>query len=154
MFGKSLKVFGILLLCISFTGCAKARYAAPEPETRVVGGASRAEAFRFTPSGDQAWLSWEQKPTDEEYGSFILKIGRANFADGSPLPLDTAVGVEVVLWMPAMGHGSNPVALEKIDIGTYRVSEVFFTMPGDWEIRVRRTTEAYGVEETALAIRI
>ena len=39
----------------------------------------------------------------------------------------------VKLWMPGMG-GSFPVTLEKIADGVFLASEVFFTMPGYWDI--------------------
>ena len=52
-------------------------------------------------------------------------------------PVDLNDSVEVALWMPSMGHGSSPVTVERLDTGTYRASEVFFTMKGDWEIRIQ-----------------
>lgn len=66
-----------------------------------------------------------------------FKTGRANLVDGSFLAEDPYLELAVVLWMPSMGHGSSPVTIERLDRGTYRVSEVFFTMAGDWEIRVQ-----------------
>jgi hypothetical protein len=29
------------------------------------------------------------------------------------------------------------VTVKKIDVGTYRVNDVFFTMPGEWDIHVQ-----------------
>lgn len=62
--------------------------------------------------------------------------------------------VDVVLWMPSMGHGSAPTQVERaVDAnggtlaGAYKVRNVFFIMPGDWEIRVS-LTDSLGLKET------
>jgi len=136
------------------SACAQPKYESREP-TRQAGRASAAPAALSLPvSGLNAWIAWEQMPTEEDFGSFLLKIGRVNKADGSPIPADAPGEFKILLWMPSMGHGSTPVVLERVDVGTYRASQVFFTMPGDWEIRVQRTSEEFGLEETSLALRI
>ena len=77
-------------------------------------------------------------PTETAVGSFVFKTFRSNLADGSPVLVDlTRSEVAVALWMPAMGHGSSPVKVVRVDIGTYRASQVFFTMKGEWEIRIQ-----------------
>lgn len=62
--------------------------------------------------------------------------------------------LQVILWMPSMGHGSAPTQIDKllddkgqIVLGSYQVKNVFFVMPGDWEIRFV-LTEASGAKET------
>jgi hypothetical protein len=62
--------------------------------------------------------------------------------------------VEVVLWMPSMGHGSAPTQIQRVldsngDLmtGVYQVRNVYFTMGGDWEVRVV-LTNAQGQKET------
>ncbi len=62
--------------------------------------------------------------------------------------------VEVALFMPAMGHGSAPTQVERvldasgnIQPGVYNVKNVYFTMAGDWEVRVTLTDEK-GISET------
>jgi hypothetical protein len=74
-------------------------------------------------------------------------------ADKSIVPGDIEGEVAVVLWMPSMGHGSSPVSVAKIDVGTYRASQVFFTMPGDWEIRIQRLVNGAVVEQAVIALR-
>lgn len=146
----------LLALGLAFflTACAQPKYVSPAGGLDSASGAAKATSLAFPRSGLRAWISWELLPTENDFGSFLLKIGRANQADGSPLPLEQGAEPAVVLWMPSMGHGSSPVKVERVDVGTYRVSDVFFTMPGDWEIRVRRADEGSAPEETALAIRI
>lgn len=67
---------------------------------------------------------------------------------------EIADAVEVVLWMPSMGHGSSPTLVERVldengnvVIGAYRVSDMFFLMAGTWEVRVVLTA-ADGTSET------
>ena len=62
--------------------------------------------------------------------------------------------VEVVLWMPSMGHGSAPTQVERAFdqsghpmLGTFLVRNVNFIMGGDWEVRVT-LTDAQGAQET------
>lgn len=83
-------------------------------------------------------FSWEKAQEGRKPGIGLLKIWRPNLADRSPVPVTPGDAVEVVLWMPHMGggHGSDPVTVEPVDVGTYRLRRVFFSMPGLWEIRV------------------
>jgi hypothetical protein len=67
-------------------------------------------------------------------GSFLFKVFRPNNADGSPV-LEDVGNVSVALFMPSMGHGSSPITVERLDVGTYRAKNVFFTMAGNWEIQ-------------------
>lgn len=152
MNGKSLCLIASAFLA---TACSDPRYV--EPAGRGPGEQVRsaaAERAEMPVSGTALWLSWESFPTEEEFGSFILKFGRANRADGSAIPSDIDGQIEVVLWMPSMGHGSSPVTVEKVDVGTYRASEVFFTMPGDWEIRVQRKSGGNILEQAVFQIRL
>ncbi len=62
--------------------------------------------------------------------------------------------VDVVLWMPSMGHGSAPTQVERaidangnILTGVFNVRNVFFIMGGEWEVRVT-LTDAQGAQET------
>ncbi len=53
---------------------------------------------------------------------------------GEPL-VGAKLGAEP--WMPAHGHGSNttPVVSE-LGGGNYRVDDLVFEMPGNWEVRL------------------
>ena len=48
-----------------------------------------------------------------------------------------ATTVEVVAWMPSMGHGApNDPRVIKEQNGSYCVEDVTFSMPGTWELKV------------------
>ena len=64
--------------------------------------------------------------------------------------------VKVTLWMPMHGHPghnhghpSSPVTLTKLgaEAGVYQASDMYFTMQGDWEVRVK-LKYSNGREET------
>ncbi len=56
--------------------------------------------------------------------------------------------VKVDLWMASMGHGSSPLSVSKVAPGHYDVTEAFFIMVGDWQVRVKYKMGA--VEETLI----
>jgi hypothetical protein len=138
-------IFSALLISSLLSSCARPKYEV-SPLTikghsggEVVGKVGPAENFPCSLSFDRShyclsW-KWEKKPTESDYGSFLFKIYRENLADGTPVGVDQKVMPTVVLWMPSMGHGSTPVEVQRLDVGTYRASEVFFVMPGEWEIK-------------------
>lgn len=117
--------------------CANPKYV--NPAHANIGGQEQKVATceaRFT-SGYCVSLAWEKLPTEQDFGAFVFKVFRPNRADGSPVLEDLTNTPSVLLWMPDMGHGSSPVSAERLDIGTYRVAKVFFTMHGDWQIRLQ-----------------
>ena len=63
-----------------------------------------------------------------------LRLVVTKVADGSPA---TGLAVDVVPWMPAMGHGASvkPSVQAATEAGVYTVSNVNLFMPGLWEIR-------------------
>lgn len=129
MFGKLL-VASLTLVSIA---CANPKYVSPGVSSTENKTSSGTCAAKFS-SGECVDLTWEKKPTDSEFGSFVFKTFRSNYGDGSPMPIDMTEAPSIKMWMPSMGHGSPPVTVTRVDIGTYRASNVFFTMKGDWEI--------------------
>ncbi|MBI2394880.1 MAG: FixH family protein [Deltaproteobacteria bacterium] len=61
---------------------------------------------------------------------------------GALAPTKDKTNVEVIVWMPSMGHGApnDPTLVEKGD-GNYRVEDVYFSMPGTWELTVNVTSD-------------
>ena len=53
----------------------------------------------------------------------------------------------ILLWMPGMGHGSSPVRIERVDVGRYFASEIFFIMTGEWDIHFQLKSGSVVVEE-------
>ncbi len=50
--------------------------------------------------------------------------------------VDLPLEFNIYLWMPGMGHGSFPISINKISVGVYELTEVFFTMGGYWDLHI------------------
>ena len=79
----------------------------------------------------QSWLDvdWMHAPLVNENSPFEIQLKNEL--------LENEV-LEVELFMPSMGHGSSPVVIQKINSLLYQVDEVYFIMPGDWEVRIHK----------------
>jgi hypothetical protein len=146
MFGKS--VFAVTILAAT-VACAQPNYqddVTPAADQKPAATCALAYA-----NGLCVDITWEVQPTDDAAGSFLLKFYSANAPE---LAADPLAKVSVVLWMPAMGHGSSPVTVTLVSPGVYRATNVFFVMPGDWEIRIKLKTDKNETAEVVQAISI
>ncbi len=82
----------------------------------------------------------------------LLILETKDAATHQTIALDDSV--EVVLWMPSMGHGSAPTQIQRIldsngevVAGVFHVRNVYFTMGGEWDVRVV-LTNSESVKET------
>ncbi len=131
MFGKTC----LALLAFTILGCTKPEYL--NRDINQLPSFEKTEtASTLSNSNLKVSIRFLKVQTEEETGTFVLKFWRPNAADQSPVLQDVQGEVKVRLWMPSMGHGSSPVVVSKADVGTYKVDEVFFSMPGDWDIEV------------------
>lgn len=106
----------------------------------------------FAEGALEAHLSWIQGPRTPDVSE--MKIEWKSGVDKAPI--EPPGPVKVVLWMPMHGHGSSPTAIEKLgqEVGVYKVSNMYFTMGGSWEVRVN-LKYSNGREETlALPVEI
>lgn len=121
-----------------------------------IAGAHGGGHLAFADGKLHAHLSWAQGP-DAQGGESRMRL---EWHDGSNHELlEPGLPFAVKLWMPAMGHGSAPTKIAPMKnergealLGTYLVSNMYFTMPGDWEIRItvkhadgRQETKAWAV---------
>lgn len=94
-------------------------------------------------------FNWKQKNEGEQLGIIELKF----YAQETPQTyVDPDLNIAVVLWMPSMGHGSTPTEVVKIKTGEYEAREVYFIMPGEWEIRIQLKKNKEVVDQVAKAI--
>lgn len=103
----------------------------------------------------QADLHWMKGPvvTDES-------ILRVDWKRADQTPLDAPGAWNVVLWMPSMGHGSQPTLIQRIVDdqgrvvpGAYEVSSMYFFMAGNWEIHISLTIDGQ-TETQALPLNV
>jgi hypothetical protein len=98
-----------------------------------------AETIIFRNYAVKALTNWEAKPSLPSKEAIM----RVQFEDERGLPVEIDSEFSVELFMPQMGHGSGPTALERVlDIhddvipGLYRVKNMWFIMNGVWEVRM------------------
>ncbi len=78
-------------------------------------------------------------------------------ADESKAVIESDVGLRdlnVVLWMPDMGHGSAPVVVTRESETRFSATEIHFIMPGVWEIRIEATDAGGRVESGSLRVEL
>lgn len=148
--GDPMKVL-ILLLSLTASSLAFAK-----DKSAVPAGCD----FFFKKEKICASLTWTKKavvvaaPTAKDAAAFDLKIWDAqkSSAAGPFINLAQDKTLLVSLHMPAMGHGSEPVVLKKDEKapGIYHVTQVLFSMEGDWEIRARIQHQGKIVDSASL----
>lgn len=158
MFGKYL-VYVLTVSVLTFVGCAKPTYveSSKDKTPRDSGGQQENKlgcAVQFKVAGVCLTWYWEEKPTESNAGSLFFKAYRLNLLDQTPIEMDMASVPQVVLWMPSMGHGSIPTQTIRVDTGTYRATNVFFIMPGEWEIKFQIKEGTLVQDEAVVAITI
>ena len=143
---SSLFLILVLLFCVS---CAKPHYVSGLEGK--IDGISGDCGLLFSSEDGCLKTVWIQKPTESTYGemnlSFVDRNDDTRFMDPTNEPT-------IILWMPSMGHGSSPVKMERTDVGRYKASEIFFIMPGPWEIRYQLKDGSNVVEEKVQKITI
>lgn len=108
-----------------------------------------------------ASLTWTKPATEDERGEFTLRFWDRDAATPNGPYVDPSHSVFVKLWMPSMGHGSSPVkVVPTVDAsgthvpGVYDASEVYFVMPGAWEIWVQLRQGKQVLDEAKIDIQI
>lgn len=134
--------FFILLSCFfALVSCGKSPLLLKKPNQEIPGQNKFESDKTFQSTGHQINLTWLGPINSTVPGHFLL-ITKKN-----DVMSDLPAGFSVFLWMPSMGHGSSPVTLKKLDTGIYDVSDVYFIMDGDWQIRIQLKNNETILEE-------
>lgn len=154
MFGN--RALAMLFLALPITACAQPKYYTLNPtgdgQSKPAADILADCSLKFAKSGLCFSWKWNKKPVNDEPASLILKTYRPNVHDGTVIPVDTQPAV--VLWMPAMGHGSAPTKINRLDVGTYQVDNVIFLMPGKWQLKFQLKEGAAVQDETIVDVTI
>lgn len=151
MFGNKL----YLLISLLLLGCAEPKYVRDSQSPGAENGQQESKAdcgTVFTKSNLCLVWYWEKKPTSNEMGSLIFKTYRLNALDQTSIETDLTFLPQVILWMASMGHGSTPTQTSRVDVGTYRSTNVFFIMPGEWDIRFQVKSATEVIDETQISL--
>ncbi len=61
------------------------------------------------------------------------------------------LAIDLVPWMPAMGHGTSTIArVESSGGGHYVASDVALIMPGEWQLRAALTANEEAIIDVAV----
>ena len=141
----------LFLIILSLLSCAKPNYIEPTELTRSGNPTMTACPFYFQEERLCLSYRWNQFPSEESFGSFTMKF----FAEENPTAyISPKLSPSVKLWMPSMGHGSSPVIIKMVSDGIYEVTDVYFTMLGEWEIRFQLKNNDEVIEEKIQKITI
>lgn len=100
---------------------------------------------------------WEVAPTVSNEVAGVLIVG---FFDQNREPLQAPLIVEAKMWMPDMGHGSMPTHVKRLANSQgaltheYRISEMYFLMPGHWQILLKIQNEAGETGEAVVDVNL
>lgn len=109
----------------------------------------RTEGHEFKKLGMSFSLDWTEGPSTSE-SSFVMKTWKTDVSTVNGPYSDLPGILKVVLWMPHMGHGSSPVKITKLANGEYKITNVFFIMQGQWEVRFSVTKNNTVADELTL----
>ena len=135
-----MKIF--LLLCLlAESSCGKSPLSLKKPNEEIPGQNKFESAKTFQSTGQQIDLTWLSPLNSTDTGHFLLIAKKNNVVSDLP------IGFTVFLWMPSMGHGSSPVTVKKLGTGIYDISDVYFIMDGEWQIRIQLKNNGTMLEE-------
>lgn len=105
-----------------------------------------------------AEIIWNSPVAEAVNSPFQLRFWKMGEGTANGPYADPPHAVAVKLWMPAMGHGSSPVTVTPaVESGGTRISGIFdvnnvyFIMPGDWEIHVQLIHGNNRIHEESIA---
>lgn len=114
---------------------------------------SDSEALSFNKSGYSFVVSWVDGPK-KGASKFIMKTWKKEVGTMNGPYQDLNKNLHIFLWMPTMGHGSQPVNITKTNDGEYEVSNVQFIMGGKWEIKFQLKDGAGVSDEAVITLKI
>ena len=103
-------------------------------------------------SGLCASLTWNTALSSDAENSATLRFWDKATGSASGPYRDADGEVAMMLWMPAMGHGSSPIKISPLGDGVYSASQIYFIMPGSWEVRVQIKKNHQLFEQAVLAV--
>jgi len=85
----------------------------------------------FQVTSQKVQINWMTPINSIEEGRAIILLTK----EGTVFE-DQEYELNAYLWMKSMGHGSSPIVITKLAKGIYQLSEIYFTMTGDWQLHL------------------
>ncbi|MBK7891132.1 MAG: FixH family protein [Bdellovibrionales bacterium] len=120
-----MKLFAIAIATAALTAFAPTTAKAHSYHTPQVCSATSADLC--------AHLGFKAEPNSTDATEFML-----HFMPAASLDPKEIKNVTVTLWMDmgGHGHGSSPVTITMLDYIRYTVSDAYFVMQGEWQVKV------------------
>ncbi len=162
-----MKLFNLTVIILSFvlSACLQSPILnhanADSNSTASIDTKSADCAFEFNKLSLCAFIEWTKKPSDEEKGEFVIRFYDPKASSAKGPYIDPGYTVSSKLWMPSMGHGSSPVKVNQLIgsdskpvVGVYNASEVYFMMPGLWEIYIILKQDKTVIDQAKIEVNI
>lgn len=84
------------------------------------------------------WVAfrWVEGPFGNPTKASVFELQLYN-EDGTPQSLDDSISIIHYGWMPDMGHGTaDDGVLQMVGPGHYQVTDMYFNMPGFWNVHI------------------
>lgn len=104
-----------------------------------------AEPTLIFADGSTAEVKWLKGPALIPEESVVQIHWKSSMGRPSP----TLKTIQVEFLMPEHGHGTSPVAVTEIGPGQFKVSEIYLTMPGHWQLALTVVSPS-GTSETQI----
>ncbi len=142
-------IFPLIFVTIFFFGCAKPNYV----DDSQIAFRDDLSACEFKLKSEYLCMNtkWITYPSESIFGIMELSFTATNEPRQVVSPNHD---LSVFLWMPSMGHGSSPVAIEEIYPGKFKISQIYFIMPGAWEIKFQLKEKEKLIEELVYSLTI
>lgn len=160
-----IKALSVGLLVLPMMGCLESPLlnhadAAPKTDLRTTEERTVCPIL-FEKEKTCASLNWVRMPADGDKGEFTLRFWSQESGTENGPYIDPGHAVFVKLWMSSMGHGSSPVRTTQardsggiVVPGVFDVTDVYFVMPGAWQIIVQLKQDAQVIDQAAYDVEI
>lgn len=106
------------------------------PQSNIDGLTTSQNSFRLDGVSYKTNINWTKGPYSSPALESKILISLLD-TNGNLINLPPAYHLELWGYMPSMGHGTAYDGyIEHLGQGTYMNFELFFNMPGDWEINI------------------
>lgn len=143
-----------LLLLVCAFGCGKSplfNHKRESPKQQPATSQTNEERPLPNESLELIW-SWVEGPFTPEKSKLLITIYIPPALEDKLSDLS----LQAELWMPTMGHGSAPVTIRKIpeEKDFFEVDDIYFIMPGLWEIKVSILKEDKVIKEKVISLEL
>lgn len=125
---------------------------APDPDQQQQQPKPEANQKKFSKIDTYFTITWPKMASASDESSFQILIEPNS--EGVAKPIFDEYELEVELWMPDHGHGAPPVEIVKISAFEVIVRDIWFIMPGHWEVRLRLKQGQQVVDQYVLEVNL